>query len=351
MSVVDGGCDIYIAEFDPALSTVGVARQVTKQGFYSIGAVAWSRDGMFLVYEQRGTFISYLWRVTVDGRRDPERIEAAGINARSPALADRADQLAFAHVTSDVDVYALDSGGSRRLALSSTYPDFQAQFSPDRSRIVFCSARSGNAIEIWMAAGDGSDAHRLLTGPNLRQGSPHWSPDGRWIAFDSQSADGHWHVWLVDADGGTPRQVTTAPGNQNLPTWSRDGGWIYFSARGESPRRLYRVRPTGEQIEPVTETPAVFGMESGDGQSVVFQPPGLTAPLLIRPPGGAPVRTLVPCVPSTAFSASSRGIFYVTCGSDRPAVRWLDPKTGADRVIGTAAQWARGVPARSRRLA
>ncbi len=71
--------------------------------------------------------------------------------------------------------------------IASTQPDLEPQFSPDGTKIVFSSARSGN-YEIWVCDREGRNPVQLTSfnGPEL--GSPRWSPDSRWIAFDSPKA-------------------------------------------------------------------------------------------------------------------------------------------------------------------
>ena len=52
-----------------------------------------------------------------------------------------------------------------RPVLVSSFWDIQPQFSPDGNQLVFASSRSGEALDIWLAAADGSNAHQLTHGP------------------------------------------------------------------------------------------------------------------------------------------------------------------------------------------
>ena len=224
-------CELSVIDLDNDLVPVATPKRLVKVGNWRLTSLAWTRNDRSLIYNQYlDTFVSYLWRVSVDSGGAPERIELAGQGATSPATVSERNRLAFARRTYDMDVYRFQAGRPARAVLTSTFGETEPRWSPDGQRLAFCSARSGDQNEIWVAAGDGTAAQQLTHGPGSSQGSPSWSPDGERIAFESEGADGHWHIWIIDADGGTPRQLTTQAGDQHVPSWSRDGRWIYYSA-------------------------------------------------------------------------------------------------------------------------
>ncbi len=72
-----------------------------------------------------------------------------------------------------------------------------AAWSPDGSRILFWSWRTGNP-EIFLVRADGSGMKQLTS--NLAWDMfPAWSPDGRRIAFDSDRM-GNFDIWVKDVD-------------------------------------------------------------------------------------------------------------------------------------------------------
>ena len=170
----------------------------------------------------------------------------AGMDAEFPATTTSADRLAFSKSIEDEDLFRFDVGGKAQPVARSSVRDTNAQFSPDGLRMAFCSTRSGDAVEVWVAGTDGSKPERLTRGPGRWQCSPTWSPDGKRIAFDSQAEDGSWHIWTIDVEGGTPQPITTDIGDQIRPTWSRDGQWIYFMLhRGSGMKSGGLGAPTG----------------------------------------------------------------------------------------------------------
>jgi Tol biopolymer transport system component len=286
----------------------------------------------------------HLWRVDVDGRGPPERIELAGSGAIRPSIPRTGDRLTFTRVFDDRDIYRVEPARSPEPVARSSLSESNVQFSWDGQRIAFCSDRASDSAEIWVANADGSAPEQLTHGPGLIQCSPSWSPDGGHVAFDSEASDGSWHIWTVDREGGSVHQVTRDPGDQNHPTWSRDGQWIYFAWRqpGEPDvwrRDIWRARPLTGLKERVTESgQAALARESVDGTTLFYRNTMPDGPLLVKPLPAGPIRTLIPCVAGTAVSVTRAGIYYLPCQATRvttPVVHLVDPATGTDREAGT----------------
>ena len=153
------------------------------------------------------------------------------------------------------------------------------QFSPDGSKIVFESTRSG-AYEIWMCRSDGSDFIQL-THFNSVSGTPRWSPDGQQIAFDSYTS-GNTDIFVMDSQGGSPRRLTTEPSNV-VPSWSRDGRWIYFASGRTGGWEVWKMPSTGGPAVQVTRRGGFAAFESPDGRFLYYAK-GLTVPGLWRIP-------------------------------------------------------------------
>jgi Tol biopolymer transport system component len=226
---------------------------------------------------------------------------------------------------------------------SSSFYDGSSQFSPDGGRLALESMRSGDRLEIWLAAADGHDPVQLTRGPGRWQGSPAWSPDGRRIAFDSQGEDGRWDIWTVDVEGGAPRHLTQHPGDENLPSWSQDGRWVYFSAVRNGKWGISRVPAEGGAEERIVQadTSSVYhvGQESRDGKTLFFTQGRnrfAESPLFAHPLAGGPAKKLLDCVSGPkGFAIAGGDVYYTACGAGPDKqLRRLHLATGNDAVVG-----------------
>jgi len=236
-----GQCDIMTVELDPELRPMGAPRRLTSMNSQMEG-LAWTRDGRSLIFGRLAGILHYLWRVDVDGRHPPERIEVTGAGARRPSTVPSRDHLIYGRPTDDTDIYQLGPDGSAHALSRSSFPDIYPTFSPDGKHIAFCSGRSGETPRIWVARADGSEPRQITGDMQGSQNLPSWSPDGRTLAFVSIS-EGQHHVWTIDVEGANRRRITNEVGtfqNFQKPSWSRDG--TDSSTRLWSPLRNRRRR-------------------------------------------------------------------------------------------------------------
>lgn len=117
--------------------------------------------------------------------------------------------------------------GSTQFKGTTTSPSI----APD-GRIAFSSSKDGDSMDIYVAAGDGSNARRLTRTRNSVNISPRWNPKtGREIAFISDRG-GSPQIYLIGADGTNERPVVSLGGQMDSPAWSPDGRFIAFTWDG-----------------------------------------------------------------------------------------------------------------------
>jgi len=163
-----------------------------------------------------------------------------------------------------VHIYTVKPDGNDLKSTSSDNLTFDGvpMWSPDGTRIAFCSNQSSN-YEVWTMNEDGSD-RRKLTDAQGWKGLARWSPDGSSIVFNGQplvpTGSVSFEIFLMNPDGSDVIQLTDSwqwnlqvdPAERfrwnSVPTWSPDGSKILFASNrdGDGTRPiLYTMNPDG----------------------------------------------------------------------------------------------------------
>ena len=134
------------------------------------------------------------------------------------------------------DLYSLPmQGGTATRLTSGMMFDSQPRYSPDGSKIVFLSDRSGDE-NIWIANRDGSDPKPLTKGKSTRYWSPEWTPDGKYIVVSKSSGGAQGtQLWLYHLDGGSGVNLTGSEDRKQLnplgAAFGKDDRFVYFTER------------------------------------------------------------------------------------------------------------------------
>ena len=336
--------DIYLLDLAD-LTRKGEPKRLTLQNLPS-WSPTWTPDGREIVYTI-GRFVesSSLWRVSVSGSGEPERLPVAGEGARLPAISRRANRLAYTKRSRDTNIWRLplrESGSGAAAAtrlISSTRDDYNPQYSPDGKRIAFSSGRTGT-YGIWLSDADGSNAAPLFLKEGAHSGTPRWSPDGRRIAFDS-NPEGHQDIYVISARGGNPIRLTTHPVGGAMPSWSQDGEWVYFGSRRSGRGEVWKVSVGGGEPIQVTQDGGIVAFESTDGKFVYYtKGDDLTRASLWKVPvgGGEETQVLESVLAFLNFSVTPQGIYFIQPpATDEPGrsflIRFFDFATGRATTI------------------
>ena len=135
------------------------------------------------------------------------------------------------------DIYTMPATGGKATALTHGMAyDAQPRFSPDGTRIVFVSDRSGGE-NVWLMNADGKDTVALTTGNINQYVSPEFAPDGKYVVVSrSGGTFGTAKLWTYHVDGGRGVQLSMTPApaptlKQLGVAFGKDARYLWYAAR------------------------------------------------------------------------------------------------------------------------
>ncbi|NUN53370.1 MAG: PD40 domain-containing protein, partial [Planctomycetaceae bacterium] len=306
------GIGVRAVEGIPAERHIRNLRQLTFEG--ENAEAYWSFDQDRVVFQHRGEGVpaDQIYTMRLDGTDlrlvstgtgkttcayflpgDREVIFASthGASAEPPPPADMSRGYVWA-IHDTYDLWAAGPGGLRRLTDSPGY-DAEAVVSPDGSRIVFTSTRSGD-LDLWTMNVDGTGL-RQVTSEIGYDGGAFFTPDSKRLVYrahhpeDPKEREAYLallregyirpmalQIMTADLDGSNAVQVTRNGSANFGPYMHPDGRRILFSSNMGDPKGrdfdLWTVNADGSGLEQVTFSPEFdgFPMFSADGKRLIF---------------------------------------------------------------------------------
>ena len=306
--------------------TSGAPRQVTTDGSL-MDIFMWTPDSKSIVFWSNRTTLSSLWRVSANGGQIERETLYPALGSFSPdgrhlIFAERSGGERTAIWRADL----ANAGGqvlNNRKLVSTQFGDLDAQPSPDGSRIVWMSYRTGFE-EIWVSSATGGNPLQL-THLNTYSGTPRWSPDGQWIAFDSYARDGS-QILVVDAEGRNLHSITKGPYKNVVPSWSRDGKSIYFASNRTGDWQVWKHSLDGRAEVQMTRSGGFDAFESYDGRTIFFSRFD-QAGLWSLPASGGTVSLVVADKPQIGYwghwAVTRSGLYFLNADAEpRPRIEF-----------------------------
>jgi len=280
--MVTDGSRLYFIEGQSQLSqtsltggeTFPIATSLEDTGFSNVFDISTSGSELLMNTARGTTLDGPLWSVPVLGGT-PRRL--GDLEGHAGAWSPDRDRIAYAKGNEIFLAKGDASDAHRLLTVSGTANDLR--WSPDGSILRFTvNDPSTNGRSMWQASADGGNLHPLLAGWNSSPNEccGNWTHDGKYFVFQAVR-DGTANLWALHEHGGLllstphePVQLTTGPMNVGGPVPSRDGRKIFvvgWQPRGE----LVRYDAKSGQFTRYLDGISAMGLDfSHDGQWVAY---------------------------------------------------------------------------------
>jgi Tol biopolymer transport system component len=317
---------------------------VVDDAFYNWSPV-WSPDGGLLYFASNRGGSMNLWRVAVDERSGrvlstPQPITTSSEWSALPSFSRDGHRLIYATESSRsfVELVPLNPetaqvDGPPALAYQGARGILSCDVSPDGAWLVL--GTSSPTEDLLLVRPDGGDL-RQLTNDLARDRTPYWSPDGSRILFASNRS-GKYEAWTIRPDGSGLTQITHLPDQPVLyPFWSPDGkqiGFYYFS-RGTAVLNLLRPQSRPRLLPPAEGGHVFAGSAwSKDGDFLAggmsTQPGGKVAGVTLWSLSDNTYRRLSQTGYTQTFLRSGQRLLFIEVG----IIRLLDIASGEVRTV------------------
>jgi serine/threonine protein kinase/Tol biopolymer transport system component len=226
----------------------------------------WSPDGRHLYFASDRGGTMNLWRVPIDERSGETRGEPEPITTPAPwsgLLSFSRDGRQIVYATdegkSNLEKIAFDPAGATvsgepRAVTQGSRAVRIGEVSPDGRWIAFDTSAPREDLFVVQADGGGL---RQLTDDDFKDRVPRWSPDGSRILFYSNRS-GQYEAWTIRPDGSGLEQLTRTGESLFSPIWSPDGRRIVATRGFEGAVLIDLTQP----IERRTPTPLPVDREA-----------------------------------------------------------------------------------------
>jgi Tol biopolymer transport system component len=259
----------------------GQERQLSSQKWWSVGRIAWLRDGSGFVMTaaDQPDGLSQIWFVSYpDGQAK--------------------------RVTNDLNDYS------------------DVSLTADSGALV--AVQSSEALNLSIAPrGDARPVRQIMSGDNSVS-NPSWTPDNR-IIYDAMSGAKR-AIWVIDADGKNQKLLNAAAQVSAMSSMTSDSRYIVFHAYSGESWNIWRMDADGSNLKQLTEDNGVQPVLTPDGKWVVYFKLTLTGGQLRRVPveGGAPLALTDETANAVAPRVSPDGK-WIACSYSSPKYRAATP--------------------------
>lgn len=178
------------------------------------------------------------------------------------------------HDTNGGDIWLFESarrGTMLRFTFDAAQDNSMAIWSPDGSRIVFGSLRSGK-WGLYEKPANGTDREQLLVESDLQKMPMSWSPDGTSIVYSVAHPKTGSDVWILPLTGDKkPIPLLQTSFNETHPQISPNGRWMTYRSNETGREEIYvRPFPSGDGKWQVSVNGGTYSRWRPDGRELFY---------------------------------------------------------------------------------
>ena len=203
-----------------------------------------------------------------DGVSTPAAVERE--RYEHPRVSPDGRQIAVNFGTGDnKQIWILDPVRGVRVPLTTEGSNFLPLWTPDGSRVVFGSWRTGQWELFWRLADGSGDAELLLEAPYF-QAPSSFAPDGT-LAYYEIHPETSRDLWTLGS-GADPQPFLITSSNEAQPSFSPDGRWIAYSSDRSGRTEVYmRPFPGSEPSYQISTEGGVAPIWGPDGDVLFYR--------------------------------------------------------------------------------
>ena len=263
-----------------ALELSGDASPVVEKVEFSTdksrGSFSIANNGFF-AYQPAGNNPRRLWMVNRAGVKIKEVGDRALYN--SAQLSRDGTKVVFDSQEGDAgvgDIWLYDL--TRDLSTRFTFDvalEWQPVWSPDGTRIVFASDKTGSG-DLFIKNANGTESTALLLKDVPPKTPMDWSPDGRFLLYYLFSPTSKEDLWMLPMDSTkTPAPFLQTEFTESNARFAPDSRWAVYQSDESGSNEIYvRPFPKGNGKWQISTSGGEFPMWSRDGKEIFYHQPG-----------------------------------------------------------------------------